>query len=349
MSSIRLPISKDQRGLISIVVTVVLILVISLLVLSYAKVIRREQNIQLDRQLSSRAFYAAESGVNLAQEKIVQLNRTTNKPDCGYEISGNGTGSNKIAEDDLKLDENTQITCLTIDQTPTTIELASVSSESRVVLLRPASGDIDSLKISWRAETPPSVDGCSDSSDAFPTGAAGQEWNCGHPLLRIDLVPVGSNSGFNRNDLINDLFTAFLYPLDAGASSYAVTTAKGAQKGSVLSADCSTGVCSATITGLNGAGNFYNEYMLRVISLYGDSTLVLEPLDVSSAVELADEQAVIDSTAVASGVSRRIQVRIPISEGRGTVPDFAILNAGDLCKQYSVASGVGFLVDNCTP
>lgn len=340
MNTIRTTTIKDQRGIISIVVTVVLILVISLLVMSYAKVIRREQNIQLDRQLSSRAFYAAESGVNIAKEKI-SAGRTTNKTDCGGETGG---GSGKIDAADLILDaadNNTKITCLLIDQAPTSFEFASISDESRVILVRPASGDLKSLKINWRAEMTPSVNGCVSTAGAFPTNAAAEEWACGHPLLRVDLVPAGSK--FNRTNLQDELFTAFLYPINGAVSSYAISEGKLGKKGSILPSGCSSGICSATITGLDGSGAFYDEYMLRVMSLYGSSMLELQGLDSSAApLNLTGEQAVIDSTAVVSGVSRRIQVRVPIGQNRGLVPDFAILSAGDVCKQYSVASGTAF-------
>ena len=54
----------DQRGFAAIVVALVLILVLSLLTIGFAELMRHEQRSALDKQLSSQAYYAAESGVN---------------------------------------------------------------------------------------------------------------------------------------------------------------------------------------------------------------------------------------------------------------------------------------------
>src|SRR5258708_5693843 len=55
---------SGQQGIVSIIVTIILMLVLTLIVLSFAKVSRREERNALDRQLSTQAFYAAESGIN---------------------------------------------------------------------------------------------------------------------------------------------------------------------------------------------------------------------------------------------------------------------------------------------
>ena len=57
-------IARNQDGLVSIIIVVILMIVISIIVLSFAKVVRNEQRQTLDRQLSTQAYYAAESGVN---------------------------------------------------------------------------------------------------------------------------------------------------------------------------------------------------------------------------------------------------------------------------------------------
>jgi Tfp pilus assembly protein PilX len=61
------PINIKQAGMVSIIVTVILMFVISITVLGFAQVIRRSQREALDNQLSTQAFYAAESGINDAR------------------------------------------------------------------------------------------------------------------------------------------------------------------------------------------------------------------------------------------------------------------------------------------
>jgi Tfp pilus assembly protein PilX len=64
--------NSSQTGMVSIMVTMLLMLVITLIVLGFAQVSRREQIQTLDRQLSAQAFFAAESGVNDAISVIKQ-------------------------------------------------------------------------------------------------------------------------------------------------------------------------------------------------------------------------------------------------------------------------------------
>jgi len=61
-------LQRNQSGMVSIMVTMILMIVMSLIVVGFAQVSRRNQRVALDRQLSTQAFYAAESGVNDARE-----------------------------------------------------------------------------------------------------------------------------------------------------------------------------------------------------------------------------------------------------------------------------------------
>ena len=56
--------------MVAILVTMNLMIVISLIVLGFAQISRRNQRQSLDRQLSTQAFYAAETAVNDAADLI---------------------------------------------------------------------------------------------------------------------------------------------------------------------------------------------------------------------------------------------------------------------------------------
>ena len=55
---------KNQDGIVSLIVSITIMIIISLVVISFARLMRTEQEQALDRQLSSQAFYAAETAVN---------------------------------------------------------------------------------------------------------------------------------------------------------------------------------------------------------------------------------------------------------------------------------------------
>ena len=57
---------KDDKGLVSFMITIIMMLVITLIVIGFTQVSNRNRRESLDRQLSTQAFYAAESGVNEA-------------------------------------------------------------------------------------------------------------------------------------------------------------------------------------------------------------------------------------------------------------------------------------------
>ena len=55
---------SDESGMASIIVTLIMSVVITLIVLGFAQVSTREQSNALQNQLSTTAYYAAESGIN---------------------------------------------------------------------------------------------------------------------------------------------------------------------------------------------------------------------------------------------------------------------------------------------
>src|SRR5579862_3283 len=59
-----------QQGVVSIMVTMIMMVVISLLVLGFAEIAKNEQRSSLDNALSVQAYYAAESGINDARAVI---------------------------------------------------------------------------------------------------------------------------------------------------------------------------------------------------------------------------------------------------------------------------------------
>src|SRR5690606_21212478 len=63
--------SENQQGVVSIVVTMIIMVVLTLVVTVFDQLARRDQREVLDRQLCTQALYAAESGINDAQSRVV--------------------------------------------------------------------------------------------------------------------------------------------------------------------------------------------------------------------------------------------------------------------------------------
>src|SRR5581483_12189470 len=74
----------SQSGMASFLIVMIMMVVITLIILGFSQVTRRNEREALDRELSSQAFYAAESGVNVTTSKIaayVKTNGYTTLPD----------------------------------------------------------------------------------------------------------------------------------------------------------------------------------------------------------------------------------------------------------------------------
>lgn len=69
-------LKANQEGMVAIITTMVIMVVVTLVVSSFALIVRREQQQSLDRQLSTQAFYAAESGISAAYDAL-QKNKLT--------------------------------------------------------------------------------------------------------------------------------------------------------------------------------------------------------------------------------------------------------------------------------
>ncbi len=309
-------------------VTMILMIIISLIVVGFARLVRREQRQSLDDQLSTQAFYAAETGINDAI-KAMQANKITgNKTNCTNAVDGIN----------YKINEATGVsyTCLLIDRSPDNLQYTIKQNEQTLIPIKAESGNIDNIALSWQNSTippSPSFTGCPAIIGQFPANGA---WvNCDAGVLRVDLVQAGS---FTRDYLTTNTLTAFLKPRNvSGAESL---TFPPAAKGVIKGAGCSSGNtplrCNFNISGLT-ASNYY----LRIRAIYKDIDLIVTPTDNGGhSVSLTGAQAVIDSTGKAGDVLRRVVARVSIGKSLGdNTPVFAIQSRDTICKKLQVGSG----------
>jgi hypothetical protein len=337
-SNIQKSLRSNEHGMVAIVITSVLMIVISLIVLGFTQTVRREQRQALDRQLSTQAFYAAESGVNLAR-KVINEQLANGEPTDKTSCDESGRYSGKYQID---TSTGSQITCLLVQPNLTSYEYQGVGTDAKVFKLTGAGGvSIPYIGISWEADPKVAYAGCAAAVPAIPFPAA---WSCSEPVLRVDIVPLGAS--MSQGTLQASQFTSFLYPKN-GASISPVLSGNG------------TGANIGTISAVNCAsvpfgGNKYrcsaeiqialpvNSYGVRIMGIYKTASVSITPKDSThSPITLIDGQIIVDSTAKAVDVARRIQARITVSSGASNAPDFPIQTGGalGLCKQYTITGG----------
>lgn len=323
-------------------VTIIMMLVISMIVLGFAQISRREQRQSLDRQLSTQAFLAAESGVNDAQKAIadhIGTGASLEKASCDQFGQGPSAAYNLLSYDStakiypVGSSSAVGYTCLLVSTQLNDIQqqVSSNGTSSTIPIHPSGGGPLSTLHIHWDADTAqnpnPSAANCVVRGQpmTFPTGA----WPCDFGVLRVDLVPTDT---LQRDNLIRQQRTFFLYPTQGGnnvpSADYRFDT------GTVKPMQCTTSGCNVDITNIDSGGS--NTYAMRVSSIYDDGAITLTASDASGHdLKLSDAQALIDSTGKAQDILRRIQVRVSLLD-TNTLPSGALESGSSICKRFSV-------------
>jgi hypothetical protein len=332
--------STPQRGMVSIFVTLIMMIVISMIVLGFSQISRHELRQALDRNLSTQAYYAAETGVNdainsmytaLAGDPAADLE----KPTCAYpsgSIYGNSSGQVLNAGADVKY------SCLMVRTSlPTIKKTVAADGTSETIPLRPVGGTLGTVRVKWMPATaaaPFDTSNCPVAVPAvnrFPKNLP-TTWRCPYGVLRLDLLPV---TNLKRASLEAAEKAFFLYPVRSGAAeTFGYATAAG----SVVRMLCTATDCTADIT-IPGGG----DYAMRAMGVYQAGKLEISATSAGNPVLLQGAQAEIDVTGKAQDVLRRIQVRVSLAP-ESNASNYAIESASSICKRFAYAQGT-FRID----
>lgn len=324
---------KNQRGIVSIVITIVLMLVLTLIVLAFAKASRREERNALERQLSTQAFYAAETGINDARtvlERWLANPTPANQANLNSDYMTSCTGFAVAAGAPVALDPATltpgsaaSYTCLFVDPSPSSI-VYTKSDEQHVLPVRNKDGTaINTIEIYWDDDSGGNTfGGCPTPPNDNPTSfnVPPLTNNCDAPILRVEIVDAGNLTASK---------VVFVYPATSGAAliNYGLATT-----GAVRQGNCSGGGPNRCRMVINGLGA--SEYYMRVKGIYGPAALTITAN--SGVAELVGAQALIDATGKAIDVERRIQVRVQANNLTGNIPLYGLEGTDKICKKFSI-------------
>jgi hypothetical protein len=319
---------NNESGLVAIVVTMILIILMSLIVMSFTRVAIREQRQVTDRQLNTLAYYAAESGVNDAREWI----RSATGPVPDKENCDDIPGA------DSRLDGpggSVSYSCVLINPGPTSLEYGNIGiGEPKVIPIdRRSTGNVGTLNIYWQdVDAEGNFSNCPSGPNSFPRSWPSNQ--CSPGMLQIDLVG-GLGGSFSRDNLLNRTMTVFVRPRSGGAvNSINVNNYMGfGNQGGLVDGSCDAGAGDPKYCRINLTNIDSNVAYLKVTPLYRDASLTVR----NNGNRIFGAQVLVDSTGKASDILRRIQVRIAANDQNGTYPDAAIESSESLCKQFSVA------------
>lgn len=342
-------ISRDERGLVSFMVTLIMMLVISLIVIGFTQSANRNRRQTLDRQLSAQAFYAAESGVNDAVKHIRSL------VDSGAAVPSQDTctGTDYSSSANLKPDGSVKYTCVLVKTTVPDIRTTASMQASSVAHLNlsaedggpfvPVTASI-ALSFTWDAETAV-VSAAPSDCNTTGTFVASASNTCGYGLLRVDLMQMPASGFINAaaSDLADQTVSLYMQPVSGGPTGVTINDFTGSSKAYIVPAACDQAQrhCVGTVT-LTGPAKAQLNYYARISTLYRNTPSVV--IDAKNALSddawFSDSQARIDVTGKAQDILRRIQVRVPLQRtGVTDLPLGPVQSAGDVCKRFSVYPG----------
>ena len=333
----------NEEGIVSIVVTLIIMIVLTLIVTGFAQLARREQREALDRQLSAQASYAAESGINALKAALPFISATS-RTDCND--NSIVVGSNQpdpFAEKNKKLSDNTSYTCLLFNKQLTELRYQGVGADDAVIAplsLKNSSGasiPLGNLNISWNAKNGSKSVYSNSNLGVFPST---QAWGDSIGILRLDLIPI-PNTGIaiSPAGLDGSTKSFLLQPRTNGDVEKRIGDIKN---GDVIGVTCNSGNCSFKITEL-----IENKYYLRMRSIYNPSSVTLNNQAQgggSSTNVFTNAQIEIDSTGKATDVLKRIKVRIVDTTSTSSIksgsifPEYVFSSKDNLCKRLSLTN-----------
>lgn len=343
----------NQSGLVSIVVTLIVILIISLIVLGFARLARRNQTQTLDRQLNTQALYAAETGINDAIKALADNDALGDK---SYTKCGDGSTDDFIAQAGLGTknvlnDEGQGVSysCLLVDPAPVTLTYQNVPSQDYVVVpVKSANGNpINRIIISWENPGNSGAESCDPVGSVQLPPAGG--WTCTNPLLRMDIVPGFATDNITemRDDV--NVSTFFAYPdMNTGGSATYLSGASQSH-GSTPPARCDGSGSRRCTLAINTSSVADPVFYLRLFPIYRSATIDVSAIDSSgNLAELTDAQVVIDATGKAQDVLKRIQVHASLFKSNKS-PFFALESGSILCKRLEADNTSALIDTTCIP
>ncbi|MDQ3159287.1 MAG: pilus assembly PilX N-terminal domain-containing protein [bacterium] len=335
-------LKQNQDGLVAIVVSMMFIIIITLVVVSFAFLMRREQQQVLDRQLSTQAFYAAESGVNDHVAKLIKGESFVDSTDC--------TG----APVQLDSDSNAFYSCVIVDQSLPDVRFPTDLTKDESKLVRLTSSDPDrpihSIDVLWEAVESESK-GKFASNDVYnlPTDTFSQsnKKSFANYIAVVDtmVIPISNIDSVNRTQINDAAKSFFAYPSTENQNSSKIDYRSPAADGAFVGGGCDQAKadgrpleCKANINNLGGV----KDVVVRVKPLYKNANIRLVARDKKGEqVDIIGVQAEIDSTGRANDVLRRIQVRIPLQGNQGYFPEFVLESGDDICKRLRLQIDTG--------
>lgn len=334
--------SSKQSGAVSMITVLFVTMIFTVLVLGFVRLMISEQRQATDDDLSSRAYFAAESGVEDAKAALAE-----------YMMSGGSFSPTQQATaescdtfgQEFLIDEpglETEVTCQTIEPNLSDVLADSVPAWHSFLIPLRTQENYSRLQLEWhRPENDGTTFNLRGSELSLPVP---DDWLVAqHPAaLKMTLIRASSTGNFDEDAIIEDTRIVHMLPSSSGVNSFDTSASNfGLGGGDSLprvacqpsgSIEVDSYSCEANFTNLS-SNNF--DYYVMLTPLYRSASIRLSLYNsAGDAVDISNAQAEVDVTARAGDVFRRVRARVLLTDpSLALIPDLAV-GANEVCKNY---------------
>lgn len=332
---------QNQNGMVSFLVVMFISVLLVLITASFARVMTRELRQSTDSELSSKAYYAAESAV---EDSLLDIRRNLNDPSKSL---------SDLNEDDCNPEEYTQFdspvgySCRLVTVEPNELIGELEPDNSRQFNLE--SMNNNKIKLEWHLQ---GQDYHNNTSSSFnipfwnnnpnpnhPNSFAASDWpDETPPIMRLEIISHPENNSFNNNDIKQKVL--FMRPQNSSIKNSSVAyNSISPGSGSTRNVRCVREVnngnyaCEITVVGVSRQ----DSHIVRIKPFYTGTNYRLKALNNNNEVGIPNNIIVIDATGYANDVFRRVQARVPLYSVDTFGQDYVLLSDDRICKRMRIS------------
>ena len=358
---------SQEKGIVSILSVIFFIILMSIVTVSFLRIVTDEQDQVIQDDLSKGALAAARSGVEDAKRALllcrskagasrVQCYNDLRNQNCpgifgsaamvgDLSLQANPDGSIKVGDPSPDNNNNERYTCVTLSQD--TPDYQGILSEGlgAFIPLR-SSTSFNQIRISWHQT---SLDGTAAIPPAgaisLDTNPRRTEWQNGAGLRyiaapRIQLMRFDTAQTLNVQQ--DNSVGTFLIPNTGGSQTVNVSAVAPNGMPKRAAVNCITPAaqagyrCTATLN-LNFAQPATSQYFMFIKSFYGTPHYKVELLNSGVSAPFSDVQPEVDSTGAAANVYKRILSRVEYQADTFFTSN-SIESGTSICKNFFVTA-----------
>ena len=354
-------VTQKERGAVSIFIVIFSALLITVITVSFVRLMVRDQQQAMTLDLSQSAYDSAQAGVEDAKRALIkwqaacaqdspectQLETIINDGNCNtvsrmlYGRPSSDMSETKVQQTGSATDEalDQAYTCTVITTDTANYQGQLEADESKVIRLR-GTGSFDRVQLSWFMERDlASGTNASLSNDILLPNT----WNANRPpIMRTQLIKVGDNFTLDDLDQNQAASTLYLYPNSTGLSTgFNFVTDSRMEAKQIDRVGCQPNLggdvyfCTAEVAIPGGVGA-NDDAFLRLMAHYNDTHFEIKLLQGATVVPFDGIQPMVDSTGRANDLFRRVESRIELTDASYPYPEAAVDIQGDFCKAFLV-------------